>query len=474
MKPEHGSVLDILGIGFGPANIALAIALEERGSWNSVRFLERRNGPTWHPDMLLDGADIQNNPLRDFVTPRNPRSHYTFVNYLHSQGRLFDYLNLGLAFPLRKDYARYIEWVARQFDAVVEYDTEVASIGLGGAPSAYGGRCYEVRTKNGARHLARSLVVGIGRSPNIPDVFRSVLGPRVFHFTEYLARIRHGTTNGRCPYRRICVVGGSQSSVEIVLDLMTRYPDCEVVNVMRNYGYRLKDTSPFSEHVYFPEFVDYFFDASPASKARLWEELKYTNYSSADADVIHGLYLKLYEQKLDGRENVRMMPNRTVERVSSGQDGIAIEVREVHTGAVDVMTFDAVVLATGFRNFGSGESREGYPLLLEGVVDRLRLTSADVLHIGRDYDLEGRDGADEIPPIYLNGLCESSHGFGDAGSFSLLSVRSETIARSLARRLNGNGSALGRRRDSPAFARKGDAIGDAYGSRSDTRPVAGG
>jgi len=33
-----------------------------------------------------------------------------------------------------------------------------------------------------------------------------------------------------------------------------------------------------------------------------------------------------------------------------------------------------------------------------------------------------------LPPLYINGLCEASHGFGDAGSFSLLSVRSDTIA----------------------------------------------
>ena len=31
------------------------------------------------------------------------------------------------------------------------------------------------------------------------------------------------------------------------------------------------------------------------------------------------------------------------------------------------------------------------------------------------------------PPLFLNGLCESSHGIGDAGSFSLLSVRAGRI-----------------------------------------------
>jgi len=34
-------------------------------------------------------------------------------------------------------------------------------------------------------------------------------------------------------------------------------------------------------------------------------------------------------------------------------------------------------------------------------------------------------------PIFLNGLCESSHGMGDAGSFSLLAQRSAAIVEAI-------------------------------------------
>ena len=64
--------VDVLGIGFGPSNIALAIALEERSSPLDVHFIEAASGPCWQPQMLISGSDIQNNPLRDLVTPRNP------------------------------------------------------------------------------------------------------------------------------------------------------------------------------------------------------------------------------------------------------------------------------------------------------------------------------------------------------------------------------------------------------------------
>ena len=104
-------VFDVVGIGFGPANIALAIAAQELGSPLSLRFLERQPGPGWQEEMLLPESDIQNHPLRDLVTPRNPRSRYTFVNFLFEQGRLFEHLNLPLSHPLRLEYRQYVTWV---------------------------------------------------------------------------------------------------------------------------------------------------------------------------------------------------------------------------------------------------------------------------------------------------------------------------------------------------------------------------
>src|SRR5690242_29241 len=119
---------DVIGIGFGPSNIALAIALEELYPEITVLFLEGRDTPGWQPGMLLSGSDIQHHPVRDLVTPRNPRSRYGFLNYLHEEGRLFDFLNLNLPYPLRKDYARYVAWAARQFDDRVRYGHGVTGV----------------------------------------------------------------------------------------------------------------------------------------------------------------------------------------------------------------------------------------------------------------------------------------------------------------------------------------------------------
>ncbi|MGD5682428.1 hypothetical protein QUT02_22490, partial [Xanthomonas citri pv. citri] len=76
---------------------------------------------------------------------------------------------------------------------------------------------------------------------------------------------------------------------------------------------------------------------------------------------------------------------------------------------------------------GVRENEERFPPLLRHVAASLGDPRA-VLALSRDYRM--MNGSRPLP-IFINGLCESSHGFGDAGSFSLLSLRSQMIAGSL-------------------------------------------
>lgn len=416
---------DVICVGFGPANIALAIALEELWPQARVKFLERSTGPCWQPTMLIDGADIQNNPVRDLVTPRNPRSRYTFINYLHEQGRLFKHLNLPSHYPLRKEYARYVQWVAEHVGADVDYGREVTRVELGPAAQV------QVTTAGGEVYEARSIVVAPGRSPHVPAEFGGLPFPLAFHTQQYLpgiADLAPGFDGA------LAVVGASQSAVEVVLDLSSRFPRARIVNVMSGFGYRLKDTSPFSEEVYFPEFVDYYFHADERGKERLRTQLRPTNYSSADRDVIDALYLRMYEDELDGRQRVTLRTNRRITGSEAAGDGVTLDLTEHITGARERLTVDRVVLATGFRDLGVQDRTEHLPPLLANLAGVLGVTAQRPLSVGLDYGV--LTDADAVtPPIYVNGLCESTHGLGDAGSFSLLALRSKAIVQSLRRRL---------------------------------------
>ncbi|WP_213454859.1 lysine N(6)-hydroxylase/L-ornithine N(5)-oxygenase family protein [Rhizomonospora bruguierae] len=410
--------VDLLGVGFGPANLSLAIAMREDSPRTTAFFLEAQRDPVWQGGMLLDGSNIQNHPSRDLATLRNPRSHYSFLNYLFEVGRLVEHLNLPLEFPLRKEYAQYIQWATNQFRAQVEFGARVTGIAIADVDGAPG---YVVTCSDGSRHRGRALVLGTGRTPLVPDPFDKLDSPRVCHLTSYLPTVQN---LARAP-ESIAVIGGSQSAVEIVLDLASRFPRARIVNYVRQYGLRLKDTSPFSEEGFFPEFTDYYFKATRSGKAALDAYLRPTNYSSSDADVLHALYALIYEQRLDGDQRVFVHRNTEVRAVEVDDAGVSFEAEEVHTKDVVTDRADLVVLATGFRDLGPHPHQEPYPALLGGVIDGFQFDADGYLIVEADYSLRPR--VDGTPPLFLNGLCESTHGIGDAGSFSLLSLRSATI-----------------------------------------------
>ncbi|MFC0708450.1 SidA/IucD/PvdA family monooxygenase [Azorhizophilus paspali] len=423
------AILDILGIGFGPANIALAIALEELAPQLSVRFLERQPAPTWHPNMLLPGSDIQNHPLRDLVTPRNPRSRYSFTNFLFENQRLYEHLNLPLHYPLRVEYAQYVSWVASFFKHQVDYNCEAISVEAVEDGSEGSIDHYHVRATDGRVYRARSLVLAPGRTPHIPALFTGIDDIRICHLNHYLPALSETIegTQGRC---RVAVIGGSQSAVEILLHASEQSGVQEVVGYTRNFGFRQKDTSPFSDEVYFPEFVDIFHRANPEQKARLRQELVYTNYSSSDIDVLNQLYIKRYEQSLRGERQLEIMTCQEIIACEPSPEGVYLQSRNFLTSQICRKSFDLVVLATGFLDLGLGDRQEPCPPLLAPLAAKRKKDDSH-LEIARDY------GVDVVPslPTYLNGLCESSHGMGDAGSFSLLALRSQTIVESLVKHL---------------------------------------
>lgn len=427
---------DVLGIGFGPANLALAIALEEEAYDLDVRFLEARPGPSWQSAMMLDGSDIQNHPMRDLVSLRNPRSRYSFINYLFENERLLEHFNVQAEFPLRKEYARYVSWAADHFGQLVDYGVHATGVALG--RDTDGSPVYTVTTSTGETLQTRALVVGTGRTPFVPEPFDAVDSPRIFHLTRYLPTLRELTEPGaagegdRSP-RAVTVIGGSQSAVELTLDLARRFPRAQVNLLARSLTLRQKDTSPFSEEGYFPGFTDYYYRAPRERKDAIDSYMRLTNYSSADIDVLRELYALIYEQRLDDDQRVFVHGSRQVRGVEVRQDSVQLIVEELNTGESEEHEADFVVLATGFRDLGPAAHQERVPAVIGAIAEDFVYDRQGYLAVSPDYEVQPVDAG--MPALFLNGLCESSHGIGDAGSFSLLSLRAKVIAESLRKRL---------------------------------------
>src|SRR5512141_681004 len=76
--------VELLAIGAGPSNLALAVALEELApdlAANSL-LIERAEAIVWQQGLLLPWATSQISFLKDLVTLRNPCSEFSFINFL--------------------------------------------------------------------------------------------------------------------------------------------------------------------------------------------------------------------------------------------------------------------------------------------------------------------------------------------------------------------------------------------------------
>ncbi|WP_068827006.1 lysine N(6)-hydroxylase/L-ornithine N(5)-oxygenase family protein [Pseudomonas sp. BMS12] len=406
---------DVIGLGFGPANLAIAVALEEdrRVREHGLRycFLEKKPAFAWHGGMLLDDSRMQISFLKDLATLRNPASRYTFVNYLHQKQRLEAFINISTFTPSRLEYNDYLGWAAAHFAERVHYSEEV----IGVEPVLEGNEISRVKVisrladgRTRAR-ITRNLVVSIGGEPTVPEVFRPLKGDsRVMHSSTYLERIQ-----GCQEPRRLAVIGSGQSAAEIFNDLCGRYPNAEVSMVMRSQALRPADDSPFVNEIFDPAYTDVIYGQAPEEREAFIQANAQTNYSVVNLDLIESIYQRLYQQKITGHAPHNLLPQRRIEAVEAGEQGIRLAMQGPE-GHEDCL-FDAVILATGYR-------RDGYKRLLAGLQEHLGEG------VERDYRLSCQPQLSA--GIYLQGCCEASHGLSDT-LLSVLAIRSQEVVDAL-------------------------------------------
>ncbi|MEV8394198.1 MULTISPECIES: lysine N(6)-hydroxylase/L-ornithine N(5)-oxygenase family protein [unclassified Streptomyces] len=394
---------DLIGIGFGPSNVAMAIALSEhnasvgRQEAVTAHFFESQPSFGWHRGMLIDDATMQVSFLKDLVTLRNPSSEYTFLRYLQSKGRLIDFVNHKNLFPLRVEFHDYFEWAAAKVDDMVSYGHEVIAV----APVVRDGvvEYLDVTARSGREtvvHRARNLVIGTGLRPLLPEGVERT--DRVWHNSDLLAKV--DGLEGADPTRFI-VVGAGQSAAENVAYLHRRFPGAEVCAVFSRYGYSPADDSSFANRIFDPEAVDEYFTAPDDIKRKLMDYHGNTNYSVVDIDLIDDLYRQSYQEKVLGNERLRFLNISRLTAVEEIGNQVRATVTSLVTGEEEVLDADVVVLATGYS--------QADPLgLLGEVADSCRRDDQGRVRVERDYrvttDPELRCG------IYLQGGTEHTHG----------------------------------------------------------------
>ncbi len=414
--------LDLLGVGFGPSNLALAVALQESGAALACHFLEKRDRFVWHGNMLLDGSRMQISFLKDLVSLRDPTSPHSFLNYLHRQGRLQDFINLKTFYPSRREFNDYLAWVAEGFEDQTGYGEEVVAI----EPDAVAGRVARLRVRTRNRDgreralFARNVVIGVGAAPAVPEPFQPLRGAdAVVHSNEYLAAAGRLERAGR-----VAVVGFGQSAAEIFLDLHGRGVAVDIV--ARASAMRPADSSPFANQVFDAGYTGYLYSRPAEERARLLREFHNTNYAVVDPELIDAVYEVFYQQKVERSERHRLLPRHEIHGAAlDGAGGVTLEVADRDGGARRSLRYGAVVLATGYR-------RRLHADLLAPMTPWL--TGGEV---GRDYRLPTVPGC--TAGVYLQGCCEETHGLSDT-LLSILPIRAQEIATALTTGRTGAGA----------------------------------
>ena len=420
--------LDLVGVGFGPANLALSTVIHEsvEEGWGpkvSSLFLERKPGFKWHPGLMLEGARVQLSFMKDLVTLRNPRSCFTFLSYLKEKGRLDYFANLRNFFPTRVEFNDYYTWVAGKLDHYVEYGREVEEIRAveaGGSVEELAIRYRDVETGASEEVRTRNLVVATGGVPRVPNGIDIRASKRTFHAQDTLFRVPRDFPNKDAPYRFV-VVGSGQSAAEVFQFLYERFPNARVTAAIRRFAYKPADDSHFVNEIFFPHMVDFLYGISPEKRQRVLEAHMDTNYSCVDLDLIQEIYEKLYQNRIVGDEKVRIRPFLELRSLVDGDKQTMLHFRDAITDEPVSMEADGVVLATGY------ERAKTHPLLAD--LDSYLLHDEDGgYQVERNYRL--RTPSNFLSKVYIQGFSERTHGLSDT-LLSVLPARSMEIFESL-------------------------------------------
>jgi lysine N6-hydroxylase len=409
---------DLIGIGAGPANLSLASLLataKERGLTSiAANFFEREATVSWHSLQMFPGTLMQTEFYRDLVTPVDPTSRFSFLNYLKAQGRLDQFFCSSTIYTTRREFEDYFRWVAAQVGSVI-FGVDVDSVDYDAKNNVFivdagtHGRSETKHVVFGCGARPRSGVDG-NQSDRIVDVSRLL----AFTFPQ--------------PLGRILVVGGGQSAAECLNYLLDKFSEraVRIDWVTSETSFRALDTSNFTREVYSTSYARAF----SLLKGEAREKINQDDKSVANGMpplYAQALYQRLYRLRhLQAPDKacpaVHVQANTEVLEAREDPAGVSVKVNIVSTGKTDVVVYDCVILCTGLND----------ETILESSVIGPELRRRLHKHQDRDGYAVKWDGPSDRT-IFVQSQNRETHGLGDA-SFITAAGRNAAILNSIAGR----------------------------------------
>lgn len=418
---------DVIGLGFGPSNMALAIAAQELAPDVSCLFLEYHPDTRWHAGMLIDESRMQISFLKDLVSLRNLASPFTFLAYTKAKGRLEKFVNLGESRPTRLEFQDYLRWVADQFAGQVRYHTQVTSVvpvpvpvpGEAGDCSLWQVTARDTTSGEERTYLARNVVHALGGRASVPELV--TLSPSVVHSSRFLPHFPdHFPEPGR--HYEFGVAGGGQSGGEIAAWLLGHYPRARVHLILPGWSLRATDNNPFANEQFFEASSADFYASDETARKAYADDLRTANYGVVEESTLAGLYRMTYADEVRGQPRLVIHRGSRLARAADDGGTVVASVASRHGGPARDLGLDGLVVATGYRRELDPEMyATALPFLETGADGSLDVTS----------DNRVRTSPELTCALYVQGFAEAQNGLGDT-LLSLLPFRSERIVTAIA------------------------------------------
>lgn len=335
-------VYDLVGVGIGPFNLALA-ALADAVPATSAVFLDARSEFSWHPGMLIEGTTLQVPFLADLVTLVDPTSRWSFLSYLRAHDRLFPFYFAERFHVPRREYDHYCRWVAQALPSC-RFGTRVQGVCFDPADEMFVVQTDAAPGSPGTVR-ARNVVLGVGTEPVVPEPLRPVLGKEVFHSAEYL-----DTVESLYDANDITVIGSGQSGAEVFADLLRRQDETgwRLRWLTRSPAFAPMEYSKLGLEHFTPDYTRYFHHLPPATRNELVRS-QWQLHKAISAETLAEIHDLLYERGIGGaRPDVTITPNVEVTAAARLDSGLELFCTHTQQGREFTVLTDRVVLATGY------------------------------------------------------------------------------------------------------------------------------
>ncbi|KAI4719934.1 hypothetical protein E4T48_03764 [Aureobasidium sp. EXF-10727] len=350
-------VYDLVVVGFGSTALSLATALADAETPLKVLFLESKAAFDWAPASVLPENATRTSFLRDLITTRNPRSEFTFVNYLFESGQLVQFVNSSHMAPTRLVMGNYLGWVAAKMEERewVRYSsTATRVVPVKNGPSQINGWKIGVCDAQGntSTVACKRVVLATGSKPKIPGALVGAKD-KVLHTSE-VGPLLHNLKD-----QDIAIVGADQEAAEIFEHLQSAGALHRVRATMfiTDSALRPEDNTSFTQ-----DMIDDILPGAtgsqypPELRPRLLSPSTSPQTPKISLRTIEALYENLYAQRITTPKpsdwRFTITPLSLVTSVVPSDNKLRLNLQNTRTNATSISSgaFDIIIAAGGYEH----------------------------------------------------------------------------------------------------------------------------